>query len=37
MMSANISFKDITMEDVKTAILISEYYPKVMPDGPSGG
>jgi len=21
------------MDDVKTAILISEYYPKVMPDG----
>jgi polygalacturonase len=30
---SDISFKDITMEDVKTAILISEYYPKVMPDG----
>ncbi|WP_035358929.1 glycoside hydrolase family 28 protein [Edaphobacter aggregans] len=29
----NISFKDITMEDVKTAILISEYYPKVLPEG----
>ncbi len=29
----NISFKDITMEDVKTSILISEYYPKAMPDG----
>jgi polygalacturonase len=29
----NISFKDITMEDVKTSILISEYYPKVMPEG----
>ncbi|HEX4758212.1 MAG TPA: glycoside hydrolase family 28 protein [Terracidiphilus sp.] len=24
-------FRDITMKDVKTAILISEYYPKVMP------
>lgn len=28
----NISFKDITMEDVKTSILISEYYPKVLPE-----
>lgn len=30
---SDISFKDITMEDVKTAILISEYYPKVYPEG----
>ncbi len=30
---SNISFKDITMEDVKTSILISEYYPKVLPEG----
>ena len=29
----NISFKDITMEDVKVSILISEYYPKVLPEG----
>jgi len=29
----NISFKDITMEDVKTSILISAYYPKAMPEG----
>lgn len=29
----NISFKDITMEDVKTSILISEYYPEAMPEG----
>lgn len=29
----NISFRDITMEDVKTSILISEYYPKVLPEG----
>jgi len=29
----NISFKDITMEDVKSSILISEYYPKVLPEG----
>jgi polygalacturonase len=29
----NISVKDITMEDVKTSILISEYYPKVLPEG----
>jgi polygalacturonase len=31
---SNISFKDITMDGVKTSILISEYYPKTMPDGP---
>jgi polygalacturonase len=31
---SNISFKDITMDGVKTSILISEYYPKVMPTGP---
>ena len=30
---SNLSFKDITMEDVKTSILISEYYPKVLPQG----
>jgi len=29
----NISFKDITMEEVKTSILISAYYPKVLPEG----
>jgi polygalacturonase len=29
----NITFKDIEMVDVKTAILISEYYPKVYPEG----
>ena len=29
----NISFKDITMDDVKTSILISEYYPKTLPEG----
>jgi polygalacturonase len=29
----NITFKDITMEDVRTSILISEYYPKVLPEG----
>ncbi|SFR96587.1 Glycosyl hydrolases family 28 [Granulicella pectinivorans] len=28
-----MTFKDITMEDVKTPILISEYYPKTVPDG----
>lgn len=27
----NFVFRDITMKDVKTAVLISEYYPKVMP------
>jgi polygalacturonase len=30
---SNIVFKDITMKDVKTAILVSEYYPKVFPVG----
>jgi len=30
---SDLSFKDITMDDVKTSILISEYYPKVMPEG----
>lgn len=29
----DITFKDITMEDVKTPILISAYYPKAMPQG----
>lgn len=30
---SNIVFKDLTMKDVKTTILISEYYPKVFPEG----
>jgi len=30
---SDLSFKDITMDEVKTSILISEYYPKVMPEG----
>lgn len=30
---SNIVFKDLTMKDVKTAILVSEYYPKVYPEG----
>ena len=30
---SNISYKDITMEDVKTAILITEYYPHPAPEG----
>jgi polygalacturonase len=30
---SNISYKDITMEDVKTAILITEYYPHPAPQG----
>jgi polygalacturonase len=30
---SNISYKDITMEDVKTAILITEYYPQPAPEG----
>ena len=29
---SNLSFKDITMENVRTAIVISAYYPKMMPD-----
>jgi polygalacturonase len=32
---SNISFKDIDMVDVKIPLLISEYYPKVLP--PEGG
>jgi polygalacturonase len=30
---SNISYKDITMEEVKTAILITEYYPHPAPEG----
>ncbi|HEX4155477.1 MAG TPA: glycoside hydrolase family 28 protein [Acidobacteriaceae bacterium] len=30
---SGIVFRDLTMKDVKTAILISEYYPKVFPEG----
>ena len=30
---SDLTFKDITMQDVKTSILISEYYPKAMPEG----
>ena len=30
---SNLSFKDLTMEGVKTAILITEYYPHPAPDG----
>ena len=33
---SNISFKDLDMVDVKTAILISEYYPKVLSGGRRG-
>jgi polygalacturonase len=29
----NITFKDIDMVDVKTAILITEYYPHAAPEG----
>ncbi|CAN5556247.1 glycoside hydrolase family 28 protein [soil metagenome] len=32
---SNLSFKDITMDGVRVSILISEYYPKAMPDGPA--
>ena len=34
---SDLSFKDITMDDVKVSILISEYYPKVMPGWPGCG
>jgi polygalacturonase len=30
---SNISFKDITMDGVKVSVLISEYYPKALPEG----
>ncbi len=30
---SDLSFKDIVMDGVKTSILISEYYPKAMPEG----
>lgn len=30
---SGIRVKDVVMEDVKTAILISEYYPKTLPEG----
>jgi polygalacturonase len=30
---SNISFKDISMDDVKVSVLISEYYPKALPEG----
>jgi len=30
---SDLSFQDITMEGVGTAIVISEYYPKMMPEG----
>jgi polygalacturonase len=30
---SNITYKDITMEDVKTAILVTEYYPRPAPAG----
>jgi polygalacturonase len=29
---SHLSFRNITMQDVKTAILISEYYPKMLPE-----
>ncbi len=32
--TSDLTFKDITMDDVRTSILVSEYYPKVMPEGP---
>jgi polygalacturonase len=30
---SNISFNDIQMDQVKTALIISEYYPSVLPTG----
>jgi len=29
----NFVFRDITMKDVKNSIIISEYYPKIAPEG----
>ena len=29
-----IEFHDIDMKNVKNALIISEYYPKILPDGP---
>lgn len=31
--TGDLTFKDITMDGVKVSILISEYYPKAMPEG----
>ena len=31
--TSDLTFKNITMDDVRTSILISEYYPKAMPEG----
>ncbi|HWB32994.1 MAG TPA: glycoside hydrolase family 28 protein [Acidobacteriaceae bacterium] len=31
---SDITFKDIDMDHVKTSILITEYYPRAMPEGP---
>ncbi|MBV9441600.1 MAG: glycoside hydrolase family 28 protein [Acidobacteriaceae bacterium] len=30
---SGIRIKDVTMQDVKIAVLVSEYYPKVFPEG----
>jgi polygalacturonase len=30
---SNIVFKDLAMTNVKVAILVSEYYPKIFPEG----
>jgi polygalacturonase len=30
---SDLRFEDLTMTNVKTAILVSEYYPKVFPEG----
>jgi polygalacturonase len=30
---SHLAFRDLDMKDVKTPILISEYYPKVLPEG----
>jgi polygalacturonase len=30
---SGISFTDVQMEDVKTALILSEYYPNVLPSG----
>ncbi len=30
---SNVVFEDLTMTNVKNAILVSEYYPKIFPEG----
>jgi Glycosyl hydrolases family 28 len=30
---SNLTFRDITMKDVKNPLVISEYYPRILPEG----